>query len=202
MQNGGKTEFMTTKDINSLNELKGMLSGNERSFLLLYKSNSATSGCAESYIDEAATGLEKANILKADVTVVRDIHPAYGVDTVPSLLIFEKTELKNIVKGCQTATYYKNLIENQLYQATPGEAGRPSVTVYSTPTCSWCNTLKNHLRQHKIHFTDIDVSADPARARELVNRTGQTGVPQTEINGEMVVGFDKAKINRLLNING
>jgi glutaredoxin-like YruB-family protein len=193
---------MKTKVIQSLTELKIITGTNERSFLLLYKSNSATSGCAESYIEEAAALVEDAAILKADVTTVRDIHPAYGVDTVPSLLVFAKSELKNIIKGCQTATYYKNLIENQLYQAGSGSAGGPSVTVYSTPTCSWCTTLKNHLRHHKISFTDIDVSADPEQARALVNKTGQTGVPQTEINGEMVVGFDKAKINRLLNING
>jgi len=193
---------MKTTQIYSLSELNSILGNSDRSFLLLYKSNSATSGCAESYTEEAAAAVEEAMVLKADVTTVRDIHPAYGVDTVPSLLVFEKTELRNIIKGCQTASYYRNLIENQLYQASAGASGGPSVTVYSTPTCSWCTTLKNYLRQHKIHFTDIDVSANPERARELVNRTGQTGVPQTEINGEMVVGFDKARINRLLNING
>jgi len=193
---------MKVKDIKSLQELKGFISDSERTFLLLYKSNSPTSGCAESYLDEAALMVDEALVLKADASVVRDIHPFYGVDSVPSLLIFEKSTLKNIIKGCQTSAYYKNLMENQLYQTTSGNSGGPSVTVYSTPSCSWCTTLKNYLRQHKIQFTDIDVSADPEQARALVNKTGQTGVPQTEINGEMVIGFDKSKINRLLNING
>ncbi len=193
---------MKPRIIHSLNELNQITGSSDRTFLLLYKSNSATSGCAGSYLEEAAATLSDAVILKADVVEVRDIHPAFGVDTVPSLLIFEKSVLKNIVKGCQTAAYYKNLIENQLYQASSTTATGPSVTVYSTPTCSWCTTLKNYLRQHKVYFTDVDVSANPEIARELVNRTGQTGVPQTEINGEMVVGFDKARINRLLNING
>lgn len=193
---------MKVKAINSLSELKEIAGTGDRTFLLLYKSNSATSGCAESYLEETATNLQEAMILKADVANVHDIHPAFGVDTVPSLLIFDKDNLKNIIKGCQTASYYKSLIENQLYQAAKGTSGGPDVTVYSTPSCSWCSTLKNYLRQHKISFTDIDVSADPEQARMLVNKTGQTGVPQTEINGEMVVGFDKAKINRLLNING
>ncbi|MBL7905081.1 MAG: thioredoxin family protein [Bacteroidales bacterium] len=188
--------------IHSLSELSQITASNDRTFLLLYKSNSATSGCADSYLEEASAKIDNAVILKADVVEVRDIHPAYGVDTVPSLLIFEKSALKNIVKGCQTASYYKDLIENQLYQASSTTSTGPSVTVYSTPTCSWCTTLKNYLRQHKVYFTDVDVSANPEIARDLVNRTGQTGVPQTEINGEMVVGFDKAKINRLLNING
>ncbi len=193
---------MKVRSINSLSELKQSLSANDRTFVLLYKSNSATSGCAESYLNDTAALIEEAVILKADVVNVRDIHPAYGVDTVPSLLVFEKENLKNIIKGCQTTDYYQKLIENQLYQADAGESGGPSVTVYSTPSCPWCTTLKNYLRQHKIAFTDVDVAADPSAARELVNRTGQTGVPQAEIGGEWVIGFDKAKINRLLNING
>lgn len=193
---------MKVKVIKSLQELKGIIAESERSFLLLYKSNSPTSGCAESSFEEAATLIGEALSLKADASLVRDIHPFYGVDSVPSLLIFEKSTMKNIIKGCQTTGFYKNLMENQLFQATSGTSGGPSVTVYSTPSCSWCTTLKNYLRQHKIQFTDIDVSADPEQARALVNKTGQTGVPQTEINGEMVIGFDKSKINRLLNING
>lgn len=198
-----KPEAMKIRSIQSVSELRESLKTHDRTFVLLYKSNSPTSGCAESYLNETSEKVAEAHILKADVNSVRDIHPAYGVDTVPSLLIFEKENLKNIVKGCQTSDYYKNLIENQLYQAAASDVtGGPSVTVYSTPTCPWCTTMKNYLRQHRIPFTDVDVSADPAMARELVNRTGQTGVPQAEINGEMVVGFDKAKINRLLNITG
>ena len=194
---------MKIKEINSLQELNEITSTHERSFLLLYRSNSPTSGCAESYLNETAELVQEAVIMKADVTRVHDIHPAMGVDTVPSFLVFEKGKLKKIIKGCQTADYYKDLIENQSNQSkTAGKTNGPNVTVYSTPTCPWCITMKNYLRQHKISFTDIDVSADPAKARELLNRTGQTGVPQAEINGEMVVGFDKAKINRLLNING
>lgn len=194
---------MKIKSIQSVSELRESLKTHDRTFVLLYKSNSPTSGCAESYLNETSEKVAEAHILKTDVNSVRDIHPAYGVDTVPSLLIFEKENLKNIVKGCQTSDYYKNLIENQLYQAAASDVtGGASVTVYSTPTCPWCTTMKNYLRQHRIPFTDVDVSADPAMARELVNRTGQTGVPQAEINGEMVVGFDKARINRLLNITG
>ncbi|MDD2527716.1 MAG: glutaredoxin domain-containing protein [Lentimicrobiaceae bacterium] len=195
---------MKVKEINTLSELKSMLAANQRTFLLLYKGGSATSGCAESYLEEAVSALKEGNVLKADANKVRDIHPDYGVDTVPSLLVFEKNELKNIIKGCQTASYYKNLIENQLYQSNVSSSGKsaPSVTVYSTPTCPWCTTLKNYLRQHKIQFTDINVAADPHMAQELVRKSGHTGVPQTEINGQMIVGFDKARLNSMLNING
>ncbi|MBT3242028.1 MAG: glutaredoxin family protein [Bacteroidetes bacterium] len=75
-----------------------------------------------------------------------------------------------------------------------------SVTVYSTPACSWCTTLKTYLRKNKIRFTDVDISRDPKLGQELVARTGQQGVPQTEINGQWVVGFNQTRINELLEI--
>ena len=75
-----------------------------------------------------------------------------------------------------------------------------NVTVYSTPTCSWCTTLKTYLRNQRIPFSEIDVSRDQNAAEEMVRRSGQQGVPQTDIEGEMIVGFDKARINELLGI--
>ncbi|MEZ4999996.1 MAG: glutaredoxin domain-containing protein [Bacteroidales bacterium] len=74
------------------------------------------------------------------------------------------------------------------------------VTVYSTPTCSWCNTLKTYLKDNHIIFRDIDVSTDQKAAAEMVRRSGQQGVPQTDINGTMIVGFDRARIDRMLEI--
>ncbi len=60
------------------------------------------------------------------------------------------------------------------------------ITVYSTPTCPWCRMLKDYLRQNKVDFRDIDVSSDHEAAREMVSKSGQTGVPQTEINGGLL----------------
>ena len=62
--------------------------------------------------------------------------------------------------------------------------------------------LNLYLKQHKVRYTDIDVSCDQRTADELVKRSGQMGVPQTDINGEIVVGFNKARINELLGIQG
>jgi glutaredoxin-like YruB-family protein len=76
------------------------------------------------------------------------------------------------------------------------------VTVYTTPTCSWCTTLKSYLSKSHIRYTEIDVSKDEEAAREMVSRSGQQGVPQILIGGEMIVGFDKARINRLLDVKG
>lgn len=195
---------MKVKEINTLSELKSTLSAHDSTFLLLYKGGSATSGCANSYLEEAVADIKDVIVLKADATLVSDIHPAYGIDTVPSFMVFEKSTLKNIVKGCQTAAYYKSLIQSQTRQGSAGTAGSawPSVTVYSTPTCPWCTKLKNYLQQHKVPYNDINVASDPQKAQEMSRKSGQAGVPQTEINGQMIVGFDKARLNSMLHING
>ncbi len=75
-----------------------------------------------------------------------------------------------------------------------------TVTVYSTPTCSWCQIAKDHLQSSGISFEDIDVSMDMNRAREMVEKSGQNGVPVIDIDGEIIIGFDRTRIDALLEI--
>jgi glutaredoxin 3 len=77
---------------------------------------------------------------------------------------------------------------------------QPRVTVFSTPTCSFCNMAKKYFREKGIKFSDVDVSRDPAAARDMVRRSGQQGVPVIDIGGKIVVGFDRVKINQYLGI--
>ncbi|MGK9477778.1 glutaredoxin family protein [Melioribacter sp. OK-6-Me] len=79
-------------------------------------------------------------------------------------------------------------------------SAQPKVIIFSTPTCSFCNAAKRYFREKNIRFKDIDVTRDQAAARDMMRRTGQTGVPVILINNQPIVGFDKPKINRLLNI--
>ena len=72
------------------------------------------------------------------------------------------------------------------------------VTVYSTPTCPFCIRTKQFLKDNNIQFEDIDVSEDPEKADEMIKKTGQMGVPVIEIDGEIIVGFDKEKIDAWL----
>ncbi len=191
---------MKIKEVSSHKSLMEQIEGLDKAYLMLYKSGSATSDCALKNL--SAVDNEDVHVFTADVANVRDIHGKYGVKTVPSLLAFEKGEYQNLVKGCNNPDFYRSFFESTAYFAADGDGPRqPSVTVYSTPTCTWCNTLKSHLRKHRIRFTDIDVSQDPSMAEELVRKSGQQGVPQTEIDGEIIVGFDKTRINKLLNIN-
>jgi glutaredoxin 3 len=74
------------------------------------------------------------------------------------------------------------------------------VVVFSTPTCPHCVNVKRYLQQKGIRFKDVDVSRDARAATEMVRKTGQQGVPQLWINNRPVVGFDRAKIDSLLNL--
>jgi len=78
---------------------------------------------------------------------------------------------------------------------------QPRVIVFSTPTCSFCNMAKKYFREKGIKFRDVDVSRDPAAARDMVRRSGQQGVPVIDIGGKIVVGFDRNKINKYLGLN-
>jgi glutaredoxin-like YruB-family protein len=74
------------------------------------------------------------------------------------------------------------------------------VTIYTTPTCSWCAAVKRLLEEHEIEYTEHDVSEDEDAAERLIRLSGQTGVPVLDIDGEIVVGFDRARIVELLGL--
>jgi len=78
--------------------------------------------------------------------------------------------------------------------------GTHRVVVFSSPTCVWCTRAKAYLRSRGVPFRDVDVSRDPAAARDLVRRTGQMGVPVVEIDGRPIVGFDQARIDTALGL--
>ena len=76
------------------------------------------------------------------------------------------------------------------------------VTIYSTPTCPYCKQTKEFLNENNVEFTDIDVSSDAAKAQEMIEKSGQMGVPVLDIDGEIIVGFDREKISEKLGIEG
>ncbi len=76
-----------------------------------------------------------------------------------------------------------------------------NVVVFTTPSCSWCSRVKQYLREKQVRFKEIDVSRDEAAGRDMVRRTGQTGVPVILIDNRPVVGFDKAAIDRLIGLH-
>lgn len=77
---------------------------------------------------------------------------------------------------------------------------RNMVKIYSTPTCVYCKTLMEYLKTKKIEFQEIDVSKDEKELQKMIKSSGQMGVPVVEIDGEIIVGFDKEKIDEKLKI--
>ncbi|MDD5251212.1 MAG: glutaredoxin family protein [Patescibacteria group bacterium] len=75
-----------------------------------------------------------------------------------------------------------------------------SVIVYSTPTCPYCKMAKAFLDEKGVKYADIDVSTDRQAAEQMVEKSSQFGVPVLEIDGEIVVGFDKEAIAKALGI--
>lgn len=73
-----------------------------------------------------------------------------------------------------------------------------AITIYTTPTCSYCRAAKDYFRQNRIPFTEYNVAQDTRRAEEMVHKSGQMGVPVLDVNGRIIVGFNKPEIERAL----
>lgn len=73
-----------------------------------------------------------------------------------------------------------------------------AVTVYTTPSCSFCTQVKRYFKELRVPFKEHDVTKDERKASEMFRKSGQMGVPVLDIHGTIIVGFDKAKIERAL----
>lgn len=72
------------------------------------------------------------------------------------------------------------------------------VTIYSTPSCPYCVYVKDYFKQNNIPFEDVDVTRDRSRAQEMIEKSGQMGVPVIDINGQIIVGFQPEIFEQLL----
>ena len=74
------------------------------------------------------------------------------------------------------------------------------VKIYSTPTCPYCIRAKQFLKENSIIFEDVDVSSNQQAAEEMIQKSGQMGVPVLDIEGEIIVGLDKERIKQALGL--
>ena len=75
-----------------------------------------------------------------------------------------------------------------------------NVTIYSTPTCGYCKAAKEFFKKHNVKYTEHDVANDTAKAQEMIEKSGQMGLPVILIDDEIIIGFDQPKVAKLLNI--
>ncbi len=75
-----------------------------------------------------------------------------------------------------------------------------SVTIYSTPTCHFCHAAKSFFDENKVAYEDHNVASDTTKRQEMIDLTGQMGVPVIRIGDDVVIGFDESKLRELLKI--
>jgi glutaredoxin 3 len=73
-----------------------------------------------------------------------------------------------------------------------------AISLYTTPSCTYCRKAKDWFRQNNIRFSEYDVSRDQRKADEMVRKSGQMGVPVIDVNGRVIVGFNQPEIERAL----
>ena len=74
------------------------------------------------------------------------------------------------------------------------------VLIYTTPECPWCKKTKEFFKANGVKYSEKDVASNTKNAQEMIKKSGQQGVPVTEIDGQIVVGYDEAKLKKLLKI--
>lgn len=184
--------------VSAFSQLQSLVGEKDKYFLFFHKPGSPASECAAAHLQAVAGDYP---VFEVDVTQVRDVHPHFGITSVPVLAVVNKGRVQNLVKGCQSTPFYEKILKGEgAAVAATGEKNQKRVTVYSTPSCPYCNKLKQYLNKHGVRYTDINVAANPQAAEEMVRKSGQRGVPQTDINGRIIIGFDVPKISRMLGI--
>ena len=74
------------------------------------------------------------------------------------------------------------------------------IKIYTTPTCAYCKMAKEYFKSKGFEWEEYNVATDVEKQKEMIDKTGQFGVPVIDIDGKIVIGFDRTKINELLNI--
>jgi glutaredoxin 3 len=75
-----------------------------------------------------------------------------------------------------------------------------TVTIYSTPVCHFCHAAKDFFKENNVEYTEHDVAADLEKRSEMIDMTGQMGVPVIRIGDDVIIGFDEAKLKELLSL--
>lgn len=191
------------KTIQSREDLQKAQEGH-RDFLVLAFcgdfSEAARRGLAE--LREFSREQDDVPVYVVDVGEVRGLHKEFGVKKVPTVLALEKGKVTRFFEGAQSARFYAVHLSGAAASRSRGmgQAAVRRVTVYSGPRCPACGQLKAYLRRHGVAFREVDISRDPRAADRIARRSGMMAVPQTDVNGRLVVGFDRAKLDRLLGI--
>lgn len=76
----------------------------------------------------------------------------------------------------------------------------PNITIYTTPTCVYCKMTKAFLKERDVAYNEKNVATDDAAREEMIKKSGQMGVPVIDVDGKIIVGFDKSHLSELIGI--
>jgi thioredoxin 1 len=139
----------------------------------------------------------QVKFLKMNVDTEQAIAQILGIQSIPTVVVFKDGLIVNQMVGVSPKADYSKAIES----AKKSEAGASrKVIVFSTPTCPYCHQAKAYLKEKGVAFEDVDVSKDQQKAQQMVEKSGQMGVPQLWIDDQVVVGFNRPQINMMLGI--
>ncbi len=170
--------------------------------LMFYANFSHGAKRALSEIERFSKENKEVPIYIVDVEKIKGIHKQFEVENVPIVLLLRESKVIRRIKGVESAQFYARVILG-IHPSKYKKEGQKvfhRVVVYSGPGCPACGAAKAYLRKRGINFRTVDISRDQRAAERLVKRSGQMAVPQIDIDGHLIVGFDKVKIDRFLSI--
>lgn len=139
---------------------------------------------------------KKLTFVSLDLDANPSFTSYYRIAGLPTVIFFKDGVMKGLYMGVKTVGEFRDVITG-IIEGKKKE-GAQEVKVFSTQTCPYCHMVKDYLKQKGVAFEDIDVSQDREQAMKMVEKSGQMGVPQLWINGEVVVGYDTVRIDQLL----
>lgn len=178
---------------------------NNSEFLILFFfadfSSSAKRALGE--IENFSKDNKEMPVYGIDVKKVKGVHKQFGVNNIPTVVAVRKGEIIQKIEGVESSQFYTRIFSaaHPSRHKKNEKIASHRIIVYTTPTCPACRSVKTYLRTKNINFREVDVSHDSNAAEILLRRSGQMAVPQIDIDGHLIVGFDSVKINKLLSIN-
>ncbi len=168
--------------------------------VLFYGAFSSASKRALAELQQFSKDNGEVPVYVIDVERVKGAHRAFGVKNVPTVFSLRQGKVTQRLEGVESAQFYARIFSgaHPSHHKTGKGTVSHQVIVYSGPGCPACGTAKAYLRRRGVTFREVDIARDQHAAQSLVRRSGQMAVPQIDIDGHLVVGFDQAKIDRIL----
>lgn len=185
-------------------DLQPLLDGNQELLLAFLIEQNQGSSAARGALEQALASNPEAKAYSVDARAVRNLSSRFQVTAVPTVLRVRGPDTLDRLVGPQSPGTYAALMKPKLRSTSQNQTkpnSQPSVKLYVTNTCPWCRKLESYLDRRGVRYSKVNVSTDLAAAHAMVRKSGQQGVPQAEIDGTMVVGFDKARIDNLLGLS-